>query len=330
MRTVSIIRMAMLGIFWAAAWGYMSAQEVSSLARNTNNLLNLYVPPHNRPVEVFFPISGMPIKPYIHLAYISARQISTSNQTDMIQELQRKTQEAGGDAVIILNNTPQTVYMHTLESVETVHTNTLSGLAIIYPENLHFVPGRIKSWEISIPDSTGRAWQVVATRSLDMMGNAGAITGKRQWYEWWYRRFLESFLEESGYYKDDMYGRVRVIGSQATQRRMTFAYQTPSSKRVVSRKLYQQGLLIENHRIHYSEDGLKVAYVEIWSPSNPKRRYWEFTELNADGRTKGFLYLLKENGKTSQFLRVDFVEYTYEEWEAAIEEILATKVVMPK
>lgn len=330
MKTAFVIRIGALAIVWAIGYGQALAQELSFRARNTN-LLNLYIPPHNRPVEVFFPISGMPVKPYIHLAYISVRRISTGNQTDMIHELQRKTQEAGGDAVIILNTVPYTEYINSFESVEAIHTNAMSGLVIIYPESLHVVPGRIKTWVISISDSTDRGWQVVAARSVDMTGNASEPTGQRQWYEWWYSRRLESFEEKTAYYTRDVYGRVRSVRNYAPPRRMTFAYEAPlANARLASRKLYQQGALFENHRIHYSEDKSRVAYVEIWRSYAPQKRYLEFTEFSADGRIKAFLYLLKEGNVSSQFLRVDFEEYSYEEWQAAIDEILATKVVTPR
>ncbi|MBX2928655.1 MAG: hypothetical protein KF852_12545 [Saprospiraceae bacterium] len=308
----------------------LCAQDFTVRADHTT-LLDVYVPPHQRPVEVFFPISGMPQRPYLHLAYLSARQGMIGNATDLVIDLQNKTQQVGGDAVIILNSAPRTEVVHAFESTETVDVNTMSGLAIIYPESLQFVPGRYKSWEISRPDSTDRAWQVVATQPFDFKGNSGKLTGQKAWFDWWHKRRIESFVGSRAFRKEDSYGRIRSINNPFQQRRMVFTYEMPgTSSRLKSTKIYQSGMLLETHHFHYTEDKKQVAYIEIAPANRPDQRFLEFTETDSEGRVKGFLYLLKQNGESTQYLRVDYVEYTYEEWEEIVAEILANHLVTPK
>lgn len=296
-----------------------------------STLLDVPTPAHDKAVEVFFPISGMPQRPYLHLAYLSARRGMTGNATDLVLDLQRQTQKVGGDAVIILNSAPRTEVIQSFEWVETVDVNTMSGLAIIYPENLQFVPGQVKAWQISVPDSSGRAWKVVTTRNFDIKGNSLDLSGEQKWFDWWYNRQIISFAGGGAYRREDSYGRIRSLNSPAQQRRMVFTYEAPgASARIKRKRIHQNGLLLETHDYHYTEDKKRVAHIEIAPSHLPNRRFLEFTETDAEGRVTGYLYLLKEGGQSVQYLRVDFVDYTFEEWEDMVEEIMETQLVLPK
>lgn len=296
-----------------------------------STLLDVPTPAHDRAVEVFFPISGMPQRPYLHLAYLSTRRGMSENSTDLVIDLQRQTQLVGGDAVIVLNSTTKTEVIQSFEWMETVDVNTMSGLAIIYPENLQFVPGQVKAWQISTPDTSSRSWQVAATRNFDMKGNSLDLTGEKKWFDWWYNRQIISFAGGGAYRREDSYGRIRSLNSPSQQRRMVFTYEGPgASARIVRRKIYENSLLLETHHFHFTEDKKQVAHIEI-APSNlPHRRFLEFTETDAEGRVTGYLYLVKEGGQSAQYLRVDFVNYTLEEWEEVVKRIMETQLVTPK
>ncbi len=308
----------------------LSAQNFSIRADQTT-LLDIYTPPHDRPVEVFFPISSMPQKPYLHLAYLFAKRDMQGNSTNLVMDLKKQTQAVGGDAVIILDAQSKTEVVYSLESSWTVDVNMLSGLAIIYPESLHFVPGRTKSWEISMPDSTGRAWQVVASLPFDFAGNSGELTGQRKWFEWWHKRHIVSFVGTGAFRREDSYGRLRSLNNPSQRRRMVFSYETPSPQsRIKNIKIYDSDYLSETLHYFYTEDKKSVSHIEIMPANSTGRSFLEYAEYDSEGAVKGYLYLKKEQGKTEQFLRMDYVHYSPEEWDSKVKEIVAAKLVIPK
>jgi hypothetical protein len=306
--------------------GVLSAQQKPTPLQPTT-MLDLPTPPHQREVDVFFVGETVPAKPYLHLDYLAARKKGHDKPGTLIERLKTQAQGIGADGIIVW---PPELKVETVVSGDWMVNSEvmdMSALAIVYPESLQFMPGLLKVWNVYTVDSTGQRWVLAASQPFDFKGNPKPLSGSRIWYDWWYEKTHHYLLEAPETKVGDAYGRLGSTLVRPERIRVRVMYETQYSKQIKMLRLSSEGRLLITIAYQYEEDKKTIKSREIRFGKKVADSFWEYPEYDAAGQVKGYLILKKTPEKSEQFLRVEFEYYGEEEWQAARQDLLASKLI---
>lgn len=315
--------MTMKYLFFISAMLFVS-QLRSQHAPNAT-LIDIPTMAHQRPVDVYFLGESKPAKPYLRLAYLSMEKGDAQNLTPTIEGLQGKAQQLGADAIIILGGTNRVRVVNTGEWVEEQVVSDLEALAVVYPENLPFVPGRIKAWHVLQRDSTGRRWEIMGSKLFTLKGQTSSTDGNIRWLDWWEKRSHPYIMEYPWYFTKDEYNRKSRI-DLPNDLRARVVYTSPESRLIKKLNLYSSGELIGSIDYNFEDKGRRIKSREIFTGADKTRSHLEYPEYDAEGNVTGYLIMLKEGEKTDQFLRIEFEYYNQEDWNAVVQKIIKSQI----
>lgn len=320
------MRISILTLLFAANAVFTHAQVhqyQSEPSSNPTSLLDIPTPPHDRNVEVYFSGESRPAKSYLHLKYLSAKKKGHDEMNLLVLELKKQAREAGADAIIVLETQKRVEQVTAGETYYDVDVADMNAIAVIYPENLKYIPGQTKTWNIYTPDKNDQSWQLTASQSFDFKGYPGAQTGKSHWLNWWRNASHEFLLQTPRILvrsvKDEL-GREkkRLLEDYRTVR----IFYEKQGRTVKSIKTSKNDISDRTILYHYAEDGKTITHREIYQEQLPDIRYMEYPELDENGRLKAYLYVKQEGNKKDQFLRMEFVYYTEEDWNSHVKNLI--------
>jgi len=288
-------------------------------------LIDIPTSAHQRSVEVYFLGESKPAKPYLRLAYIAMGKGYSQNLTPTIESLKQRAQLLGADAIIILGGTNRVRVVNIGEWVEEQVVSDLEALAVVYPENLKYIPGCIKSRHILQQDSLGKRWEIMGSEFFTLKGSAAGSAGNLLWLNWWKKLSHARLLDTSWRYTTDEYGRKSNLFPTRDQRIKIF-YTSENSRIIKKLNLFTQGNFMASIAYTYEKDNQTIKYREIVEGTNKSRSYLEFPEYGAGGNISSYLILTKHGSATAQFLRVEYEYYTPEEWDAAVQKLVSAQI----
>lgn len=300
------------------------ASRLWSQSAPNATLIDIPTPAHQRPVEVYFLGESKPTKPYLRLAYIAMGKGDSQNLTPTIELLKQRAQLLGGDAIMIMGGTNKVRVVNIGEWVEEQVVSDLEALALVYPENLLFVPGCVKAWHVLKPDSTGMRWEIMGSKFFTLKGATAGASGDLVWLNWWEKISHSHLLETSWRYTSDEYGRKSSLYPTRDQRIKIF-YTTETGRIVKKLNLFTQGNFMGSISYIYEKDNKTIKSREIVEGTNKSQSYLEYPEYDAAGNITGYLILMKNGSKSEQFLRIEFEYYTPEEWDASVQKLLSAQ-----
>ncbi|MFM9947736.1 MAG: hypothetical protein ACKV1O_07350 [Saprospiraceae bacterium] len=294
-----------------------------------STLLDVPIPPHNRNVETYFSGESRPAKSYLHLKYLSAKKTGHDDLNQLVLDLKKQAQASGADAIIVLETQKTVNEFFSDGHSGIVETATMDALAVVYPENLKFIPGSVKAWKVHLPGKDGQTWQLAATQEFNFMEQPASSTGTLKWIGWlkkWNHAYLleRPELVEKVIMGDFNREKKRVLVDNRTVR----LYYKPNStnKKIEKLKIATSNVNEQTVYYHYTPDGEKVASREMIFDYAPKTRYFEYPEFDENGNVKGYLYLKQEGEKKEQFLRLDYDFYTEEDWNAHVKALVVAEL----
>jgi len=292
-------------------------------ADTESTLLDAPTPPHDRNVEVYFSGESRPAKSYLHLKYMSATKKGYDDLNQLVINLKKQAQTVGADAIIVLETQKRVDQVVSGEEFYNVEVASMDALAVIYPENLQYLPGQLKAMNFFMPDSTGKQWQPVAVQSFTFKGTPSAKTGKTHLIDWWRLNSHQYLLENPGpliRVTKDEYNREkkRFLGGERTVR-IHYEKETRKINKLV---IFLGGIAFQTIIYHYTPDNKSVASREISLNQAPNIRHLEYPEFDENGKVKAYLYLKQEGEKKEQFLRVEYEYYTEEDWDAHVKNLI--------
>lgn len=287
-------------------------------------LLEIPTPAHQRPVSVYFAGESKPPKPYLRLAYIAMGKGDAQNLTPTIEMLQQRAQLLGADAIIILGGTNKVRVVNMGEWIEEQVISDLEALAVIYPENLQFVPGCVKAWHVLQPDSTGRRWERIGSQFFSPKGQPSGTEGNIKWLDWWEKRSHAYIMEFPWSFTKDEYGRKLRIDLPNNQRARVI-YTSEESRTIKKLNLFSAGEFTGSIAYAFEDKGKRIKSREIVTGTDKTRSHIEYPEYDAEGNISGYLIMLKNGEKTEQFLRIEFEFYSPEEWDAIIQKVVKSQ-----
>jgi hypothetical protein len=287
-------------------------------------LLEIPTPAHQRPVSVYFAGESKPPKPYLRLAYIAMGKGDAQNLTPTIELLKQRAQLLGADAIIILGGTNKVRVVNMGEWVEEQVISDLEALAVVYPENLQFVPGCVKAWHVLKPDSTGRSWERVGSQLFSPKGQPSGTEGNIKWLDWWEKRSHSYIMDSPWYFTKDEFGRKSRIDLPNNQRARVI-YTSTESRKIKKLNLFSSGELTGSITYTFEDKGNRIKSREIVMGIDKNRSHIEYPEYDAEGNITGYLIMLKNGEKTEQFLRIEFEFYSPEEWDAIAQEAIKSQ-----
>lgn len=293
-----------------------------------STLLELPTPAHQGDVAVYYAGETRPDRAYLPLAYLSARQIGHGNVTTLVYNLKKQARETGADGIIVWPPGVKSETHFYDEWVSTTSVSDMVALAFIFPENLKFIPGLVKSWNVYGTDVTGKRWEKIASQPFDFKGNPIPLEGSRNLFDWWYKKSNHFLLESPGIRNYDSRGRLRsrLFFPDQTKVRITYNPRRKDSIKAIS-LMKDDNIIHTTIEYQYEEDGKTIKSREIRFAATPATSYIEYPEYDEEGWIKGYLYVMKTEGYSEQCLRMEYEYYTEEEWEAAVEDIVRRKLV---
>ena len=306
--TISLVAMIFISRLWC---------QSDPLA----TLIDIPTRAHERPVEVYFLGESKPSRPYLRLAYIAMGKGDAQNLTHTIELLQQRAQLLGADAIMIMGGTNKVRLVNTGEWVEEQVVSDLEALALVYPENLQFVPGCVKAWHVLTPDSTGIRWEKKGSQFFTMKGKPDGTVGNIKWLDWWEKRSHSYIMELPWNFTKDEYGRKSRI-DLPDNLRARVVYTSVESRTIKKLNLFSSGEALGSITYTFEADGKSIKSREITPAVGNTPTYIEFPEYDATGNITGYLILSKKGSTTEQFLRIEFEYYSPQEWEAKVREIV--------
>ncbi len=309
--------------------GIFEIQAQMPAQANESTLLDVPIPPHNRNVETYFSGESRPAKSYLHLKYLSAKKTGHDDLNQLVLDLKKQAQASGADAIIVLATQKTANEFFSDGNSGIVETATMDALAVVYPENLKFIPGSVKAWKVHLPGKDGQTWQLAATQEFNFMEQPASSTGTLKWIGWlkkWNHAYLleRPELVEKVVMGDFNREKKRVLADNRSVR--IFYKPNSTSKEIEKLKISTSNVNEQTVYYHYTDDGKKVASREMIFDYSPNVRYIEYPEFDENGNVKGYLYLMQEGEKKEQFLRLDFDFYTEEDWDAHVKELIVKEL----
>ena len=307
--------------------GIGQVHQYETTASDGTSLLDIPTPPHDRNVEVYFSGESRPAKNYLHLKYLSAKKKGHDELNQLVLELKKQARAAGADAIIVLETQKRVEQVISGETYYDVDVADMNAIAVIYPENLQYIPGAIKAWNIYVPDSSRQTWQLVSTQSFDFKGIPTTQTGKSHWLNWW-RNASHEFLMETPRVlvrstRDELNREKKRILEDYRTVRIQYEKDARNIKLI---KTAKNEISDRTILYHYAENGKTVASREMYQEQLRDIRYLEYPEYDENGKIKAYLYLKKQGDKKEQFLRMEFEYYTEEDWNTHVKALVVAEL----
>lgn len=297
-------------------------QPLFPTPQQENTMLDLPVAMHQDPVDVFWSNETIPAKPYLHLAYLSARKRGFDDITSLVLDLQKQAQAMGANGIIVMEVEKKTETVARADWFENVEVTDMYALAIVYPDSLQFVPGKIKAWKVYEQDKSGTGWKLVATQPYSIKGARLGLVGNQRIFDWWQLRTHAYLLEAERKYSRDVFGRIMTSRPRAGLRaKVTYVNPNSNNPQIKRLRLTSDAGFTDNIYYYYEADGRSIRYREYRSTTT-KDLYVEYPEYGPNGQIKGYLYLKKSGERSEQFMRADAEYYSQEDWEELVQETL--------
>jgi len=288
-----------------------------------STLLDVPTLPHDRNLEVYFSGESRPAKSYLHLKYLSASKKGYDDVNTLVLDLKNQAKAYGADAIIVLETQKKIEQFVSGEYFHNVDVASMDALAVIYPENLQYTPGQLKAMNFFLPDSTGQRWGLAAAQFFTFKGAPTTETGKTALISWWRFNSHQYLLENPNGVNRitiDAYNREkrRYLGGDRSVR-IYYEKETPKIKKLVS---FKGGIPQHTILYHYIPGIERPNSREIYHNLTPETRFFEYPELDENGKVKAYLYLKQEGGKKAQFLRMEYEYYTEEDWNVHVKNLV--------
>ncbi len=299
---------------------------IAASAASGSSLLDVVMLPHERNVEVYFSGESRPAKSYLHLKYLTAKKEGHHETNQLVLDLKKQAQAIGADAIIVLRADKVLEQVFSGESYRGVEMAYMDAIAVVYPEHLQFVPGQVKKWTFYQMDSLAQRWQLMDSVNFDFRGKARHAL-KKTVPHWWYYLSHQHLME-----MPDLLARVARDELNRERKRffkddrdVRIFYKGERSLIVKELKTSVKGIGEYTILYEYNADG-SIASREIYRENWPMVRYYEYPELDEAGNIKAWLYLRKMTEKKEPYLRVAFEEYTEEDWNAHVKNLIAEEL----
>ncbi|MFM9947735.1 MAG: hypothetical protein ACKV1O_07345 [Saprospiraceae bacterium] len=323
MRTLTLV----IWLNSLAVFGISQKAEYNTLAAPAVSLLDVPTLPHDRNIEVYFSGESRPAKNYLHLKYLTAQKKGHDDLNQLVLELKNQARKEGADAIMVLQTQKRVDQVVSGDVYYNVEVASMDALAVVYPENLQYYPGQLKAWKFFLPDSTGQRWQVAAVQSFNFKGQFAAQTGKKNLIDWYRFNSHQYLLETPGALiritTDGFNRQRRRFLADNRSVRIYYEKETPKIKKLVS---FKEDIAQHSILYHYTTGIERATSREIYHNLTPNTRFFEYPEFDENGKVKAYLYLKQEGEKKAQFLRVEYENYTEEDWNAHVKALIVAEL----